>query len=101
MDATRLSRLPSRLSGPSSDPATSAGHGLWRLQGATDELRALAVETSFGYALVLELDRERILLLLQPSLETLVAYADRIEAALLAQGWQRLPDTPSRSLERP
>jgi len=101
MDATRLSRLPSRQSGPSSDRATAPGHGLWRLQGATDELRALAVETSFGYALALELDRERILLLLQPSLETLVAYADRIEAALLAQGWQRLPDTPSRALERP
>ena len=63
---------------------------LWRLRGATDELRGLAIETSFGYALGLELDTELVLLHLQPSLESLVAYADRIEAALLAQGWQGL-----------
>ena len=63
---------------------------LWRARGATDELRALAFETSFGYALGLELDHELVLLFLQPSLEVLVAYADRIEAALPALGWQRL-----------
>ena len=63
---------------------------LWRVRGATDDLRGLAIETSFGYALGLELDPELVLLHLQPSLEVLVAYADRIEAALLAQGWQRL-----------
>ncbi len=55
---------------------------------------ALAIETSFGYALGLELDHELVLLHLQPSLEVLVAYADRIEAALLAQGWQRLDTRP-------
>jgi hypothetical protein len=63
---------------------------LWRARGATDDLRALAIETSFGYALGLELDSELVLLHLQPSLEVLVAYADRIETALRAQGWQRL-----------
>ncbi len=63
---------------------------LWRIRGAADDLRGLAIETSFGYALGLELDEELVLLHLQPSLEVLVAYADRIEAALLAQGWQRL-----------
>ncbi len=63
---------------------------LWRMHGATDDLRGLAIETSFGYALGLELDRELVLLHLQPSLEVLVAYAERIESALLAQGWQRL-----------
>jgi len=63
---------------------------LWRVRGATDHLRGLAIDTSFGYALALELDEELVLLHLQPSLEVLVAYADRIEAALLAQGWQRL-----------
>jgi len=61
---------------------------LWQLRGATDDLRGLAIETSFGYALGLELDAELVLVHLQSSLETLVAYADRIEAALLAQGWQ-------------
>ena len=61
---------------------------LWQLRGATDDLRGLAIETSFGYALGLELDAELVLLHLQSSLETLVAYADRIESALLAQGWQ-------------
>lgn len=65
---------------------------LWRLRGATDDLRGLAIETSFGYALGLELDAEIVLLHLQPSLECLVAYADRIESALLAQGWQLIEE---------
>jgi len=71
-------------------PTAPSPRELWRVRGATDDLRGLAIETSFGYALGLELDQELILLHLQPSLEVLVAYADRIEAALLAQGWQRL-----------
>ena len=61
---------------------------LWRLRGATDDLRGLAIETAFGYALGLELDAELVLVHLQSSLESLVAYADRLESALLAQGWQ-------------
>lgn len=70
---------------------------LWHLRGATDDLRGLAVETRFGYALGLELDNELVLLHLQSNLETLVAYADRIERALLAQGWRRLhPSVPLR-----
>ena len=73
---------------------------LWRARGATDDLRALAIETSFGYALGLELDHELVLLHLQPSLEVLVAYADRIETALRAQGWQRLDPHPSENKER-
>jgi hypothetical protein len=59
---------------------------LWRLHGSTDDLRGLAFETSFGYALGLELDGELVLLHLQPNLEQLVAFADRIQAALEAQG---------------
>lgn len=66
---------------------------LWRLRGATDDLRGLAVETSFGYALGLELDAELVLLHLQPSLECLMAYAERIESALVAQGWQVIDAT--------
>jgi hypothetical protein len=46
---------------------------LSRLRGATDDLDCLAVETSFGYALDLELDTELVLLHLQPTLECLVA----------------------------
>ena len=73
---------------------------LWRLRGATDDLRGLAIETSFGYALGLELDAELVLLHLTPNLECLVAYADRIESALVAQGWQVIDEFPTRK-ERP
>ena len=66
---------------------------LWRLRGATDDLRGLAFETSFGYALGLELDAELVLLHLQPNLESLVAYADRIQAALQAHGWALVEDS--------
>jgi hypothetical protein len=66
---------------------------LWRLRGATDDLRGLALETSFGYALGLELDGELVLLHLQPTLEVLVAYADRIQGALQAQGWAVVEDS--------
>ena len=69
---------------------------LWQLRGATDDLRGLAIETSFGYALGLELDAELVLLHLQPSLECLVAYADRIETALLAQGLRRVDAPPTQ-----
>jgi hypothetical protein len=67
---------------------------LWRLRGATDDLRGLAIETSFGYGLGLELDAELILLYLQPNLESVVAYANRIESALVAQGWQVIEERP-------
>jgi hypothetical protein len=67
---------------------------LWQLRGATDDLRGLAVETSFGYALGLELDAELVLSLLQPDLEHLVAYANRLEAALVRQGWHVIEDPP-------
>lgn len=70
--------------------ASTSALELWRMHGATDVLRGLAIETSFGYALALELDRELVLLHLQPSLEVLVNYAERIESALLAQGWQHV-----------
>ncbi len=84
-----VSQSPQHVPSTHAAPCTSALE-LWRMHGATDDLRGLAIETSFGYALGLELDRELVLLHLQPSLEVLVAYAERIESALLAQGWQRL-----------
>ena len=75
---------------------------LWRLRGATDDLRALVFVTSFGYALGLELAAELILLHLQPNLECLVEYADRIESALLAQGWHLIePRLSGRSSDGP
>ena len=67
---------------------------LWRLRGATVDLRGLAIETSFGYALGLELDAELVLLHLTPNLECLVAYADRIHSALIAQGWHVIEELP-------
>ncbi len=73
---------------------------LWRMRGATDELRGLAIETSFGHAFGLELDHELVLLHLQPSVDVLVAYADRLEAALLAQGWQPVDPGPLTTQER-
>ena len=77
---------------------------LWQLRGASDDLRGLAVETSFGYALGLELDTELVMLHLQPSLECVVAYADRIESALVAQGWrvidELLPSERNRHASR-
>jgi hypothetical protein len=81
-------------------PADARPLELWRAHGATDDLRALAIETSFGYALGLELDHELVLLHLQPSLEVLVAYADRIEAALLAQGWEHVDTCQPHTKER-
>ncbi|MGB7220072.1 MAG: hypothetical protein WBD07_14840 [Vicinamibacterales bacterium] len=65
---------------------------LWHLRGATDDLRGLVVETSFGYALGLELDAELVSLQLHVTLEGLVADAERLEAVLIAQGWQVVPD---------
>ena len=61
---------------------------LWRLHRATDDLRGLAIETSFGYAFGLELDAELIVLDLHPTLEALVATSDRFETALIRRGWQ-------------
>jgi hypothetical protein len=78
----------------SDTPVSSTPLELWHVRGASDDLRGLAIETSFGYALGLELDRELVLLHLQPSLDVLVAYADRIKAALLAQGWQPVTASP-------
>jgi hypothetical protein len=73
---------------------------LWRLRGATDDLRVLAIETSYGYALGLELDTELVLLHLQPSLDSLVATAERIETALIAKGWQLITARGGRSDRR-
>jgi hypothetical protein len=72
---------------------------LWRLHGARDEVRGLAMETSFGYALGVELDTELVLKFLQPDLDHLIAYADRIEAALLANGWQAIQAHRARKEE--
>ncbi|MEP7306339.1 MAG: hypothetical protein ABJA98_12550 [Acidobacteriota bacterium] len=65
---------------------------LWRLRGATDDLRGLVIEASFGYAFGFELDAELVFLHLHAMLDGLIAFADRVEAALLAQGWRVIPD---------
>ena len=61
---------------------------LWRLHGATNDLACAAVETSYGYALCVELGGEPILLELQRNLETLTAKASQLETSLLARGWE-------------
>ena len=73
---------------------------LWRMRGATDDLCGLAIETSFGHALALELDHELVLLHLQPSLDVLIEYASRIETALLAQGWRRVSTQAATGKDR-
>ena len=65
---------------------------LWRLHGDELDLRGLAIETSFGYAIGLELDTELLIQLMQPDLECLIAYSDRLRAACLAQGWHPIDD---------
>lgn len=66
---------------------------LWRLQGAESELRCVAIITSFGYGLALELAGEVILLELQRTIEHLAAKSARIEAWLLEQGWTPITDS--------
>jgi hypothetical protein len=73
---------------------------LWRLRGQHDVLRGLTIETSFGYGLGLELDTELIMLFLQPSLDTLVAKAERIEAVLRAKDWHVIAPGRERSVPR-
>ena len=80
-------------------PRTTISHELWRLQGSADDLRGLAVETSFGYAFALELAGEFVLLHLQPSIEVLVDYAERIEIGLRSQGWRPVPSSSTSEKE--
>jgi hypothetical protein len=61
---------------------------LWRLRRDAKNLACLVVETSFGYALRFDFDGELVWWELQPTLEGLVASADRTESALVARGWQ-------------
>ena len=82
-----------------SDTPASCTRGaieLWRLRGAAVDLRGLAIETSFGYAFGLELDTELVLLHLQRTVESMVAYADRMESALIAQGWHVIEARPTQ-----
>jgi hypothetical protein len=99
-DAMATTHRSPREPKTSSTPVRSTPLELWRVRGASDDLRGLAIDTSFGYALGLELDHELVLLHLQPSLEVLMAYANRIQAALLAQGWQPVTPSPSLTQER-
>lgn len=85
---------------PTTRSSLNPSRELWRLRGAHDHLRALAIETSFGFTFALELDTEIVLQHLQPSLDTLLEYADRIETALLTQGWTRVTSS-SHSLKEP
>jgi hypothetical protein len=62
------------------------------MRGATDDLRALLFETSFGVAFGLELADELVLLQLQPNLESLATCAERIGSTLIDQGWQVIPE---------
>lgn len=72
---------------------------LWRLHGDVEDLVCAAVENSFGHALALTLAGELILLDLQPSIDQLVASADRLERWLLSRGWTHVDRTPHTTPE--
>jgi hypothetical protein len=61
---------------------------LGRLHGATNDLAGAAVETSYGYARCLEFGDGPVLPELQHGLEWLIAKVRRLEASLLAIGWE-------------
>jgi hypothetical protein len=63
---------------------------LWRFHGAKHDLRGLVFVTSFGYGFGLELAAQPIWFQLQPSLERLVDFANSLQSALLADGWQAI-----------
>jgi hypothetical protein len=87
---SEITSSPATPAAPVRNPVTPHRVLLWRLHGATNDLACAAVETSYGYALCLELDGEPVLLELQRSLEALTAKASRLEASLLARGWEML-----------
>jgi hypothetical protein len=72
---------------------------LWRLRGDAEDLVCAAIENSFGHALALTLAGELILLDLQPSIDHLVATADRLERWLLSRGWTHAGRTPHTTPE--
>jgi hypothetical protein len=80
------------LDAPDTTGAVLAPRGervvLWRLHGALDDLECMAISTSYGYALSLELAGEPILLELQRTVADLTDKAGRLESWLLTQGWQ-------------
>jgi hypothetical protein len=71
----------------------AAPNELWCFRGAKADLRGLVIHTSFGDAFGLELAGELILLFLQPSRERLIAYAERVKAVLLKQGWRVIAES--------
>lgn len=85
---SEITSTPAPIPAAVRDPVTPHRVLLWRLHGATKDLACAAVETSYGYAFCLELDGEPILLELQRSLEALTSKASRLEASLLARGWE-------------
>ena len=72
----------------------------WRLHGVIHDVRGLAIDTSFGYAVGLELATEVVLTLLQPTIEDLVAATNRLEAACLAHGWPPMDEGRARKEQR-
>ena len=63
---------------------------LWRYRGEKKDLRGLVFVTSVGYRFELDLAGKLIWFHLQPNLERLVDFADRLEAALLELGWRAI-----------
>jgi hypothetical protein len=58
---------------------------LWCVEKDADQVRGLAMETPFGYALGIDF---AVRLTFHPDLEGLITAAGRLEAAFLAQGWR-------------
>lgn len=85
--------FPTRWMRACSRDARSRPLVLWRLHGDVEDLVCAAIENSFGHALALTLAGELILLDLQPSIDHLVATANRLERWLLSRGWTHVDRT--------
>ena len=75
---------------PSPTDRTRAGHPieLWRLRCPRGEIRGLAVQTAFGHVFFLDPITDTVLARLHPTAKAMVAFAERVKAALVAEDWQ-------------
>jgi hypothetical protein len=73
---------------------TRAGHPieLWRLRSPRGELRGLGVETPLGHVFFVEPITDTVLARLHPSAKAMVAFAERVKAALVAEDWKAVEE---------
>jgi hypothetical protein len=82
-----IRRPPRSWRTPSSTPHLIE---LWCVEKDTDQVRGVAIETNFGYALGIDF---AVMLTFHPDRERLITAADRLEAPFLANGWKAIRNT--------